>query len=232
MNSILNPPPENGECAEFSQRIKRLPRKHHKMWLSNFAQNAEADAPFQYNVKYGSVLSLPNGLDLNHYNAWYGTNIKSPKNNKKYSAYAISSYNVDLETILGKFGIRIKIRNIPILNYLLSNIQKYLSLGNKWSDIQVVIWRLISRKNAGLPYLPHNKSNVHKIFSDCLLHGRNFRPKSPLDSVAVFIAVANDWSDPEINPKYYNQLIIVPLKFELFNPSENLCNLFDWMSYY
>jgi len=130
------------DCGPLADRLKRLPRKQLKFWIDNFPLNQlPPNSPYcNIHIKYGSVLSPPDGLTENIYNGWAALCNDDVSAETKYTGYVVNSYNSYLTEILAKFNINdLKIQNIPQLNYLLTNVNKYRAEGKTTSDIQTAI---------------------------------------------------------------------------------------------
>lgn len=132
------------DCVSLDDRLKRLPRKQLKFWLEllDSSPNAYCDIF----IKYGSILSLPDGLTENTYYGWTMFSDTTLLSNIKYTGYVVNSYNLYLNEILEKFGVFIKLNLIPQLNYLLTNINKYRHEDKTIEDIQIAIWKLLKKK--------------------------------------------------------------------------------------
>src|SRR5437763_537065 len=134
------------DCVPLDERLKRLPRKQLKFWVENFPLNNSLTNYCNIFIKYGSILSLPDGLTENMYNGWAMTSNTNIISDERYTGYVVNSYNSMINDILNIFGMSIKYKLIPKLNYLLTNINKYKLQGKSIVDIQVAIWKLLKQQ--------------------------------------------------------------------------------------
>lgn len=213
------------DCISLQDRLKRLPRKQLKFWIDAFPVNSSIY--YNTHIKYGSLLSLPDGLTENTFNSWAMTCNTNLTQDTRYTGYVVNSYNTYLNEILGKFNIYINPNIISRLNYLLTNINRYISNNMTASDIQTAIWILLKQNNCG--DVCFNSCNVEYILKDVKRHGKHFVPSKPTDYVAVFLMAANQWPSTDIT--LFDQSIIIPLIFGQFHPTGLPCTLIEWGTY-
>jgi len=215
------------DCVCLANKLQRLPRKNLKFWFDYITFNSSQTAYCEIYIKYGSLLSLPDGQTQNIYNGWAATNVSELISESKYNGYVVNSYNSAMNEILAKFNSYIDPHVISKLNFLLTNIKHYLAHGKTPGDIQVAIWKLLH--NTVFNNIEHCHLRVETILKDVHKHGRYFIPSKPTDYVAVFLAAANDWKSTDIILD--NQLFIIPLTFEQFKPTNLPCTLIEWGTY-
>ena len=227
-NSLPNLPIPPPNLPLTPEQSTNLPTKHLKCWLSDFAVTLDDRSFFKINIKYGAVLSPPDNNMHNIYAGWSATKFNLPLNSKRYTAYAINCYNIYLDAIFDQLTVKIKTKNIPKLNYLLTNLDIYLQKSYTWCDVQTVIWKLLNKKQKQYQHIhvAFNQTHVDHIWADVEKYGHTFIPRADTDLVTVFILITNTW--PNTTLQLINQVVILPLKLEQFHPPDCLA---EWGNY-